>query len=291
MELIKSILMGLMQGILEFMPVSSSGHLILVEHIFNSANSFEILFITMLHITSILAIIITFPKDMANLVTAACGIAIDIISNAGLFIMRLLGIKTKGYYIINSSPQRKFFITLTQTCAVAGITGLGMRAVFYDVSESMIGIGISFIISGIALQFADRLPQGYKKIKNSNVFDAVIIGAVQGFSVIPGLSRMGLSVLTAMALGMEKTFAIKYSIISSIPMIFGAFILELSGAAGMSLSVDYVADCFIGMLVALITSIISIKIILGIMKNHNMTGFAVYGCIIGIFSIIMGFIK
>jgi undecaprenyl-diphosphatase len=291
MELIKAILMGLLQGITEFMPVSSFGHMVIINQAFQSDYGTQFLFVILLHMATLLALIIVFSNDIVNLAVAAYGIVLDVISNLCIFLKRLFGRKTEGYYIINSSPYRKFLIILMQTCIAAGVMGLGMRSVSQNVTNSLIATGCCFLINAVLLYITGRLPQGSKKIKNSNSFDAVIIGAVQGFSVFPGLSRMGLSTMAAMALGMEKSFAVKYSLISSIPIIIGSFFLELAGAGGTSLQVDMLANYLIGMIVALVTSVISIRIMLGIIKKYPLTGFAVYSGIIGIISVIFGLVK
>lgn len=291
MELIKSILMALLQGITEFMPVSSSGHLVLAEHIFYSQTDSALFFIVLLHVASLLAVVFAFSKDMANLAVAACGIVLDIFSNTGIFILRLFGRRTEGYYIINSSLHRKFLLLLLWTGLSAGIVGMAMRGAAVDYFNNMTGVGICFLVSSALMLIADKLPYGHKKIKHLNFLDAIIIGAVQGAAVLPGLSRMGIAVFAAMALGTEKSFAVKYSLISSIPVIAGGFVLELMNMSGMSVSMDLMADYLIGMILAVFTAIITIKVILGIIKKYPFIGFSVYGTIVGGFAIIMGFIK
>lgn len=291
MELIKAILMGLLQGMMEFIPVSSTGHLALADQMFQSESGMEMVLVCMLHMASLIAILVVFVKDIANLAVAFCGIIVDIVANLFLFIKRLLGKKTEGYYIINSSPHRKFLILLTETSIVTAVVGLGMRVIARGLMNNLVMMGVCFIINGILLYIADCIPKGNKKIKNSNDFDAVIIGAVQGFTVLPGLSRMGLSMTSAMALGMEKSFAVKYSLISSIPVILGSFILELTAVGGNSFQMGLIADYLISMVVATIVAIISIRIILGIIKKYPMIGFAIYSGVIGMIAIFCGLVK
>lgn len=291
MELIKSILMALLQGITEFMPVSSCGHLVLAEHIFYSQTDSALFFIVLLHVASLLAVVFVFSKDMANLAVAACGIVLDIFSNIGIFVVRLFGKRTKGYYIINSSLHRKFLLLLVWTSLATGAVGMIMRGAAIDFFDNLTGIGIGFLVNSGLMLIADKLPHGHKKIKNLNLLDAIIIGAAQGLAVLPGVSRMGIAVCAAMALGTEKNFAVKYSLISSIPVIMGTFTLELIGMAGMSVSVDLMADYLIGMLLAMFTAVITIKVVLGIIKKYPFVGFTVYGTIVGGFAVMMGFIK
>lgn len=291
MELIKAILMGLLQGMMEFMPVSSTGHLALADRMFQSESGMEMVFVCMLHMASLIAILVVFVKDIANLAVAFCGIIVDIVANFFLFIKRLLGRKTEGYYIINSSPHRKFLILLTETSVVTAVVGLGMRMIARGLMNNLVMMGVCFIINGILLYISDWIPKGNKKIKNSNDFDAIIIGAVQGFTVLPGLSRMGLSMTSAMALGMEKSFAVKYSLISSVPVILGSFILELTAVGGNSFQMGLIADYLISMAVAAVVAIISIRIIIGIIKKYPMIGFAIYSGVIGVIAIFCGLVK
>lgn len=291
MELIKTILMGLLQGITEFMPVSSMGHLTLLEQIFQSESGTQMFLICLLHMASLTAVLIVFAKDIANLSVAFCTILLDICANVVIFLKRLMGIKTEGYYIINSSPHRKFLISLMETSLVTALVGIGMRSVVGRMTNDLFLTGIGFIINGILLFICDKIPKGNKKIKNLNSFDAVIIGAAQGFAVMPGLSRMGLSIMAAMALGTEKSFAVKYSVISSIPVIFGSFLLELTALGGSSLRMDLAADYLIAMVVTLLVARVCIKIVLGIIKKYPMAGFSVYSGAIGVISIAVGLIK
>lgn len=291
MELIKAILMGLLQGITEYMPVSSTGHMVIVNNIFKSDNDMMLLFEIMLHLSSLIAVMVVFAKDIAGLFVAFFGILLDIFSNAGIFIIRLLGGKTKGYYILNSSPYRKFLINLTETAAVACIVALGMKPVAMGCSYNMTVTGAGFILTAVMLLVADRLPAGFKKIKNLNGFDAVIIGAIQGFAVFPGVSRMGIALVMAMLLGVEKNFAIKYSAISSIPVIIGAFIIELTEYTGSTISMGIMSDYLAAALLCCAVSVLSIKVVMGIMRNYRFRGFAVYGLIAGIFSIVISFIR
>lgn len=291
MELIKTILMGLLQGISEYMPVSSAGHLALIDQVFQSESGMEIVFVCMLHMASLMAVFVVFAKDIANLAVAFCSIVMDVMANLFIFLKRCIGKKTEGYYIINSSPHRKFLLILMETSVVTAAVGLGIHSIARGVMSNPVILGVCFLINGILLYVSDYIPRGNKKIKNSNGFDAVIIGAVQGFSVLPGLSRMGLTMTSAMALGMEKSFAVKYSVIASIPVMIGSFLVELTSIGGNSFQMGLIADYLISMVIAAVVAIISIKIILGILKKYPMIGFAVYSGIVGVISIAYGLIK
>lgn len=291
MELIKAVLLGLLQGIIEFMPISSTGHLALMEQLFSTSYGTEMIFVCILHLSSLIAIIVIFAKDIANLAVAFCGIVIDLVANLFIFIKAALGMQTEGYFVINSSPHRKFLLLLMQTSAATALIGLGMRSIAKEMMGKIILVGVCFFVNGLLLYIADKLPEGGKKIKNSNGFDAVIIGAVQGFCVLPGLSRMGISTGTAMALGMEKTFAIKYSLISSIPVIVGSFLVELTSIGGNSFDMDLVANYLIAMVVCAMVAICSIKIVLSLIKKYPMTGFVIYSTVVGVLSIIVGVVR
>lgn len=288
MNLIMMILSGIIQAITEFIPVSSSGHAALLFQMFGYKGNSSVLYAVLLHISTMMVVICVFPKDVANLLVAFVSMLRDIFANIGIFFANLFSKRKQEYYIVNSGAlPRRFVNAIILSNLASAVVAVGIRSAADKVFFNFLFLGIAFIINGLLLIVEGKIKGGTKKIRNLNSFDAVIIGAVRGFAVIPGMSSIGLSAIAGITLGLERSFAIKFALLSSVPTIAGAFIMELMQSGGNTVGVLEISDCLIGMIVSFIAGIICVKIALGIMKNHRFVGFAIYSVLIGVIAIIM----
>lgn len=262
--MIKNIILGIIQGIGEFLPISSSAHLILVPYLFGWEQS-SLAFDVTLHFGTLLAVLLIFFKDWWNLFIGA----IDKV--------------TKG----KESFENKMFWYLV----VATIPGALLGVLLDDVIENIFRqkiwlISSALAIMGILIYLGDRWADKHYKIetdfKHITLKQAFLIGMSQALAIIPGFSRSGTTILTARLLGLSKSAATKFTFLLSVPIIAGATILEIGNLA-------FTWETLMAVFVAFIVGIFSIKFLLNYIKKHDFSVFAIYRVIFAIIILIKYF--
>lgn len=290
MSIGKAILMGVIQGLTEFLPVSSSGHLGLIKGLFGTENS-SILFDILLHFATLIAIVAVFYKDVLRLVLEFAGMCRDIGINIGALGRNLSSGGTPKYVKIISNPYRKFVLMIIISTIPTGIIGVFMKDVVEFTSGNLIVTGICLICTGAILALSDFLADGDKKLREANYGDAFAIGTAQGVATLPGLSRSGVTIVAGILCGLDRKFAAKYSFIMSIPAVFGAFILELFDIGSESVSEGDVGCYIVGMIIAAVIGYIALRLVMNIIVSRYFKFFAAYCALIGIVSVIVYFVK
>ncbi len=237
MELINQLILALVQGLTEFLPVSSSGHLAILQNFFGELNiSFDVF----LHFATLMAIIVYFYKDI-------CVIIKD-------FLM--LKKKSKNF---------KLAIYLIVASIPAALVGLLLSNSISYYFLNMYMLSFSFIISGFFLYAASRI----KKNKLLNMKNIFIVGLAQAIAILPGISRSGATISTGILLGIKKNEAIRFSFLLAIPAIIGASALKIDG-----LSFSY--SLILPFIVAFLTGLASIHFLIKFIKQENFKYFAYY---------------
>lgn len=295
MSLLQAILMGVIQGLTEFLPVSSSGHLALFQILFHVNTDTGLLFSVLLHLGTLISIFVAFHKDVGRLIREGILLFIDIILNIVTFFENLFLRKDLPYRRVICTAYRKFVMLILVSTIPTGIIGI-VDSDLVEMSETILLIpGACLIITGILLLIADRLPDGHKTPKHVTYTNAFMVGICQGLATLPGLSRSGTTITACLASGFDRKFAVKYSFLMSIPAVLGAAILEIKdcfGAQGseLALSGGMIANYIVGMIVAAVIGYISIKTMLVIVRRKKFTGFAIYCILVGIVSVVGYFI-
>ncbi len=280
MNILSAILMGILQGLTEFLPVSSSGHLAIFQNMFNIGKGVEDLFLfdILLHVGTLIAVFAAFHKDIIKLIKEGFGMVADFFKN---IVRKATGKKWKR---VIRSGYRKFVALVIVSTIPTAIIGVFLKGLVKDASETIIMPGIFLIMTAIILFIADRTEDGYKTPKDATYGDATIIGVSQGIATLPGISRSGTTITLALICGFEKRFAVKYSFIMSIPAVLGAAVLEIKDAVEAKASFEPVY--LLGMVVAAITGYIAIKVMLNVVKNKRFLFFSVYCLLIGAIAIV-----
>ena len=260
MTLLQAILMGIIQGLTEFLPVSSSGHLALFKILFHVETDTGMLFDVLLHVGTLIAICAVYYKDIVRLFVEGICIVRDVLINFAALIKNLSTIPT-------------------------GIIGFVGKDVVEQASELLIVPGICLIATAILLFIADRCKGGDKLPKDITYTNAFVVGIAQGVATLPGLSRSGTTITACLLSGFNRKFAVKYSFIMSIPAILGAMVLELKDFADLSVSGMDITCYIVGMLIAAVIGYICIKTMLVIVRNRKFRIFAIYCLIVGLISI------
>lgn len=270
-------LLGLIQGLTEFLPISSSGHLSVIQNLFGVSELAEehLLFDALLHLATLVSVIIVYWRDIKEMVLEVIGFFRD---------------------IRHPSPDEKrprpalrlflmiFFATLPLLPALP--LSNAVESLYYNTFF----IGIAFLVTGVMLYLSDRISRGVKNEKTMTVGNALVIGICQLIGTLPGISRSGSTITAGMAVGLDRTFAVKFSFLMSIPAILGANILNLfklilSGSNNVGF-----LPCIVGMIVASVTGYFAIKIVNLLAKKGKFGRFSVYCLSIGILTIILSFI-
>lgn len=301
MSLLETIFMGIVQGLTEFLPVSSSGHLALFKIMFGIETETGMLFDVLLHFGTLVAICTVFYKDVAKLITEGLYILKNSLINVAIFFHNsFIQIKNHlkkdkllkeeldlgTYHPVANSSYRKFVLLVIVSTIPTGIIGIIGKDMVEMASKILIVPGICLIITAILLFVADITKGGEKLPKDITYSNAFIIGIVQGVATLPGISRSGSTITACLLSGFNRSFAVKYSFIMSIPAILGAMVLELKDLSVVALSAGEIVSYIVGMVIAGVVGYVCIKMMLAVVRNKKFKFFAVYCLIIGLISII-----
>ncbi len=283
MTLLESILMGIIQGATEFLPVSSSGHLAIFKNIFNVNTDTGILFDIMLHFGTLVAIFIVYYKDIWELICEGCAIVGTACGNVGRFLTKK---ETKQ---VITTPYRRFVMLIILSTLVTMCVALPFDDAIERAGDTLLVPGICLVITSMVLFLADKIKPGDKKAETATYKNSLLVGLAQGAATLPGISRSGSTITAGLACGFERSFAVKYSFIMSIPTILGACILELDDLAGAVSSGAEIMNYAIGTVVAGVVGFICIKLMLKVVSANKFKGFSIYCFIVGILSVICYF--
>lgn len=285
MSLLQAILMGMIQGLTEFLPVSSSGHLAIFKILFGVDTDTGILYDVLLHVGTLAAICLVYYKDIWKMIVEGCCIIRDVAVNVVLFFKNKATSEKKPYRRIVNSSYRKFVMLVIVSTIPTGIIGVVGGDAVEMASEILIVPGICLIATAVLLFIADHTKEGDKLPKSVTYTNAFGIGIAQGIATLPGLSRSGTTITACLLSGFNRNFAVKYSFIMSIPAILGAMVLQLKDFSEIDVTGTEVSYYIIGMLIAAVVGYICIKTMLVIVRRKKFTGFAIYCLIVGAISI------
>ncbi|NCB52637.1 MAG: undecaprenyl-diphosphate phosphatase [Clostridia bacterium] len=272
-----AVILGVVQGIAEFLPISSSGHLSILQNLFGmtTMENGHMFFDVLLHFGTLISICVVYWQDIVEMVRDlgtmfAGGAARGKASTSNLSAARLLFM-----IVIGTIP---LFLVLP----VNGyVEQLYYRTVF---------IGAALILTGCMLFVADKMVPGKRNEKTMRIRDALIIGVCQAVATIPGLSRSGTTISAGLATGLDRQFAVKYSFLLSLPAVLGANILSLVKAIKVGVDVSLIPAYLIGMVVAMVFGIFAIGLVKRIAGKGKFGYFAYYCWVVGLLTIILSLI-
>lgn len=265
MDWIKIILLGIVQGLTEFLPVSSSGHLVLAEKVFN-LHSEHIYLEVFLHFGTFMAVLIIFWKDVYGIIRA---------------LWKKIFLRQEATSSVNYIHL--FFCLLIGTIPAA-ILGLLFKDYVESAFTSSRFVSCMLIFTGLFL-FLTK----FSKIRKESVgvFDSLIIGIAQGLALLPGISRSGWTIGTGLFRGVKGNKAAEFSFLLSLPAILGASVLKMKEGLNQNLPLETLELYFLGALFAFIFGYLSIKFLLRIIKKGKLEYFGYYCIIVGILSLIL----
>ena len=276
MPILMSLFLGLVQGIAEFLPISSSGHLSILQNLFGMDPS-DLLFSVLMHLGTLVSIFVVYRKEIKEMVTD------------GIDYLRMRGDSDLDEPVSLKPPARALLFILVGTLPM--IIALIFRGYVDRLFAIPAFVGLALLVTGGLLFVSDRFIQkGSKTEKTMTLTDAIIIGLAQAAAILPGLSRSGATISVGRARGLSDGFAINFSLLLSIPAVLGATVVELYLAirdgADFSLFPVYLA----GFVVAAIVGFFAIQLIRRLMAKGGFGKFAYYCWGVGALTIILSFI-
>ncbi|MBQ8315885.1 MAG: undecaprenyl-diphosphate phosphatase [Lachnospiraceae bacterium] len=281
MELLKAIILGFIQGVAEFLPISSSGHLAIFKNVLGFDTDTGLLFDVLLHLGTLAAVFVVFHKDIFELIKEGFAII-------GQFFKSVFGclFKKAKWQPVVTTPYRRFVMMVIVSTIPTGIMGILLEGAIGAASATLIVPGILLLLNGIQLLISDRLPDGALTEADASYGKAAIVGVAQGIATFPGISRSGTTITACLACGFKREFAVKYSFIMSIPAILGALVLELFDFSPEMLSGSDMVNYLAGTLVSAVVGYVCIKTMLVIVRGKKFKYFAYYCFAMGAFAVL-----
>jgi len=268
-----AVLMGFVQGVAEFLPISSSGHLSLMQHFFGF-EEVDNLFNILLHFATLIAVCVVYWKDIVEMVLE--------------FFRGLAAILSKrGQREVPQPPEARRLVLLV----ILGTLPLALVVPIEDKVEllgsSPVFVAIALLVTGCILFFSDRMARGKKTARNATVVDALLVGVAQAFATVPGLSRSGCTISAGMLRGFDRKFAVRFSFLLSLPAVLGATLLKVVKTIAVGgIDVSLLPKYLIGMVVAGVVGYFSIRLVQLLSNKGKFGMFSIYCWLAGVASLI-----
>lgn len=279
MTYLSSILMGILQGVTEFLPISSSGHLALFQYFFGMEDfeSTQLFFTVMLHFGTLISVFIYYWRDI-----------VDMIREFFLLIGSLVS-GGRGGRERKAVPPARRMILLIIVATLPLFVVLPVKRIIEEATGSVAFVSIALLLTGCMLFFSDRLARGRKSAKTATVTDALLVGCAQAIGTLPGISRSGSTISAGMMRGFDRTFAVRFSFLMSLPAVFGATLLELKDALELGLDPAVLPYCVVGVVVSAVVGYFAIRLVNLLADKGKFGKFAYYCWAVGLVSLVAGF--
>ncbi len=270
-----AIILGLVQGVAEFLPISSSGHLAILQNFLHLGSADEhLLFDVLLHLGTLAAVILAFWRDVSGLV------------REGLCMVHLKKLR-RGQKPDRLKRRTIWFIIL-------GTLPLFAVIFIKDAVESLYSntffIGFALLVTGGLLFAADRMGHGNKNEKNATLGDILLVGLAQALAVTPGLSRSGTTISVGMLRGFDRSFAVRFSFLLSIPAVLGANILTLVDAVQAGINASLLPMYLAGVAAAFVSGYMALYLLRMMVQRGRFGGFAYYCWGAGLVTLILSLV-
>ena len=275
MTFLQSILLGLIQGVAEFLPISSSGHLAIAQNLLHINAEVPAFYDVLLHPGTLVAVFVAYWQDICDMVREFfCGI---------------------GDLVHHSTPtpvppaRRLILLIILGTLPLFAI--LPIKDTVEGLKSSMVFIGAALIVTGFLLFFSDRGRKGRKDARSATVLDVLVVGVSQAIATVPGISRSGMTITTGCFVGFERRFAVRFSFLLSIPAVLGANILSLKDALTGGVDWSQLPVYLAGVVVAAVSGYLCIRLLKMIADKGRFGAFAYYCWAAGLATLILNAVK
>lgn len=272
-----SVFLGLVQGIAEFLPISSSGHLSLIQNFFGvqtTEGGGNLFFDVLLHLGTLISVFVFYWTDI-----------IDMIREFFLGVADLCRSEKK-----TPPPPARRLVMLVIVGTLPLFVVLPIKDMIEGLYSNTYFIGFALLVTGTLLYVSDRLGRGKKTEKNATIVDALVVGIGQAIATVPGLSRSGTTIAAGMLRGYDRSFAVRYSFLLSLPAVIGANILSLKDAVASGIDWSMMPTYLVGMVVASVTGYFAIRLVNLLADKGKFGNFAYYCWAVGMFALFFSFI-
>jgi undecaprenyl-diphosphatase len=273
MTIFHALVLGVVQGVTEFLPISSSGHLVIFQSLFGMKEP-ELLLDISLHVGTLAAVCLFFFRDLKEIAGTLFSVSTWCVPGGGLWrrLSHLPEIRLFGLIIVGSIPT--------------ALLGLGFRHIADMVFSSVRIVGITLLVTGLLLWLTRGLKAKGRTVAELTLSDALCIGLMQGVAIVPGISRSGATIAMALFKGVDRETAARYSFLLSVPAIVGAMALELSDVPTSAL--PPLGPVLLGTCVAAVAGYAALSLLIRLVKRGNLYAFAPYCWLLGSAAILLG---
>ncbi len=274
MSYLTAALLGLIQGLTEFLPVSGSGHFALLKNIFNIEGA-DLMMDAMLHIGTLISICVVFGPDVRGLLQGGLG---------------LLGAGAAARSSRAPARLRKRLALLVLLGTLPLVLTLPFRKNLQDLGNSTIFVGLMLLLTGFILYSAQRRAGNGKSFRNVSLWDMILVGLGQALAAVPGISRMGTAMSVGLLRGFERTFAFKISVLLSVPAMVGSVIFKFVDAVTLGVDGGMLPVYLLGMVASAVAGVFAIRIMRWCTARGRMGGFAYYCWGAGIVALLLSLV-
>ena len=291
MSILQTMILGFVQGLTEFLPVSSFAHLLLLQSWMGVSGRAGALPEAVLHLGTALSVLICFYRDFIRILVELLGMLMDLVGNLHLWFVNLRNPESAlPYARIVTGTWRRLALLVTLSSIPTALIGYSARRLVTKACLSPFLPGACMLITGMFLLVTDLGRVGEKRSAREAGSDAAMwLGICQGLAVFPGISRGGLTICAGLLCGLGKKFIIKFSLIMSVPACIGAFLVEAGNFASPGIDGNYVGALFLGVCVSALTGCLFLRPFMKLVSETKLRIFAVYNFLIGILMLIRSF--
>ncbi len=272
MELIEAVILGTVQGLTEFLPVSSSGHLVMFQHLFGLKEP-ELVFDIAVHVGTLMAVVVYFKKELLGIIGA-------VLKMAGRMAKKEATWKDAW-----EDQKTKMALLIVLGSVPTGLIGVGFHQIADRIFSSVRLVGVMLLMTGTFLWLTRRLKNSGHGMGRFSGKKALVVGCAQGLAILPGISRSGATIAAGMFLGLNRELAARFAFLLSIPAICGAALLAVNDlAGGNESSLSLIA---VGVLSAAVVGYLSLKILVFIVNKGRLYLFSPYCWVIGLLALII----
>ena len=276
MTLLSSVLLGLIQGVAEFLPISSSGHLAIAENLLNMSGASEVpeFFDVLLHLGTLLAVFVAYWSDIRDMIVE--------------FFHGVRDLANHSTPVPVPPARRMILLIIVGTLPLFAV--LPIKDLVEGLANNMYFVGGALIVTGFLLFASDRVKKGRKTERSATLLDVLLVGVAQALATCPGISRSGTTITAGCFMGFDRKFAVRYSFLMSIPAILGANILSIKDAIETVVWSE-VPVYLAGVLVSAVVGYACIRLLKMIAEKGKFGFFAYYCWAVGILTIVLNVIQ
>lgn len=275
MTYLSSFLLGLVQGLAEFLPISSSGHLSIARNLLGLDTEVPAFFDVLLHLGTLVAVFAAYWRDICDMVAELCRGVSDLVHGT----------------TPRQVPPARRLILLIIVGTLPLFLLLPIHKKVQALSSNMVFIGAALVVTGFLLFACDLVRKGKKTERNATLADVLVVGVGQAIATLPGISRSGMTITTGCFVGFERKFAVRFSFLLSIPAVLGANILSLKDAAEAGINWGEVPMYLVGVITAAVVGYICIRLLRMVAEKGRFGAFAYYCWAVGLLTLLLNAIK